>query len=438
MQNHKLALVLAAILVSPIASAEINFRTDQPVNFYNGIDMNDYPIQNLGAPQSNVDAVRMQELSQMLNRTNGTLAGNIDFNGNNAELRGGYISNDGDDEGIRVLDSGEVKIENGFLNLSGNSLTGLPVSDNSNDAVRQDQLSNYVKLNGDTLDGNLSFNNQYYIRGLQDPVNSQDAATKSYVESYSDTNDNVISDDQDLSIVTDSSNGGPITIDIDNGSSVTFTDEYAADDQNLGTSGNQITLDNGSSVTAPYAENADQLDGVQLGSIDWSDTAMNTSDVSKDDVELGNVENIAQSSLAGDQLSWDSTNNELDLSGSLYGDEDAQDAAWSIASGGGNVDVSYDDEGNSVTIGLSGSLYGDEDAQDAVGNIITGSGATSVTYDDSGNSIQISSTDNVEDDQPLSETLTDGNTADQNIDMNAELNAADGKIIVPTGTDAGL
>jgi hypothetical protein len=288
------------------------------------------------------------------------------------------------------------------------------------------------------LGGNLSFNNQYYIRGLQDPVNSQDAATKSFVESYSDTNDNVISDDQDLSIVTDSSNGGPITIDIDNGSSVTFTDEYPADDQNLGTSGNQITLDNGSSVTAPYAENADQLDGVQLGSIDWGDTAMNTSDVSKDDVELGNVENIAQSSIAGDQLSWDSTNNELDLSGSLYGDEDAQDAAWSIASGGSNVDVSYDDAGNSVTIGLSGSLYGDEDAQDAVGNIITGSGATSVTYDDSGNSIQISSTDNVEDDQPLSETLTDGNTADQSIDMNAELNAADGKIIVPTGTDAGL
>lgn len=232
MQKYKLTLVLAPLLILPLVSGEINFRSDQQIDFYNGVDMNNNPLQNLGAPQSNVDAVRMQELSDSLNRTDGTLAGDLNFNGYNAELRGGYISNDGDDEGIRVLDSGEVMIENGQLDLSGNSLTGLPVSDDSTDAVRQDQLSNYVSLNGDTLSGNLSLDNTYYITNLEEPENPSDAATKNYVESYADSNDNTGTDDQDLSIITDSPGGGDTTVGITNGSSVTFTDSNTQlDDQ---------------------------------------------------------------------------------------------------------------------------------------------------------------------------------------------------------------
>ncbi|WP_414836479.1 hypothetical protein [Candidatus Nanohalococcus occultus] len=45
------------------------------------------------------------------------------------------------------------------------------------------------------------------------------------------------------------------------------TDNTGTDDQNLGTSGNDITLENGGSVTAPYADNADLLDGEQLNDI---------------------------------------------------------------------------------------------------------------------------------------------------------------------------
>lgn len=77
------------------------------------------------------------------------------------------------------------------------------------------------------------------------------------------------------------------------------------------------------------------------------------------------------SSIAGDNLAWDSTNNEIDL---------------------------------------GGSLYGDEDAQDAVGTIMTGSGATSVTYDDAGNAITISSTDD--------NTQLDDEAATSNVNIN--------------------
>ena len=248
MDSYKLTAALLLVFTVPSVTGEINFRSDQPVDFYNDVNMNENTISNLSAPEDNLDAVRRQELTQMLNRTNGTLAGNINFNGNNAELNDGYISNDGDDEGLRVLDSGEVRIENGLLNLSGNSLTGLPASDDSNDAVRQDQLSNYVKLNGDTLDGNLSFDNSYYVTDLPEPENPEDAATKSFVESYADSNDEVISDDQKLGI--DSSSTDDI-ITLENGSQVTIDD----DNTQLDDTGASSNIDmNGYDITSTGGE----------------------------------------------------------------------------------------------------------------------------------------------------------------------------------------
>lgn len=183
MESYKLVAVLLLVFTVSSVTGEINFRSDQPVDFYNDVNLNGNTLSNLSAPEDNLDAVRREELTQMLNRTDGTLAGNLNFNGHNTELGDAYISNDGDDEGVRILDSGEVRIEDGVLNLSGNSLTGLPVSEGSKDAVQQGQLSNYVNLGGDTLDGNLSLDNVYYIKDLSNPVNPQDAATKGYVDS---------------------------------------------------------------------------------------------------------------------------------------------------------------------------------------------------------------------------------------------------------------
>jgi hypothetical protein len=64
---------------------------------------------------------------------------------------------------------GSLTLENGQINLLGNSLTGLPVSDDSNDAVRQDQLSGYYKLNGDTLQGDMDLNG-YELKDSSGPV----------------------------------------------------------------------------------------------------------------------------------------------------------------------------------------------------------------------------------------------------------------------------
>lgn len=118
------------------------------------IDMDNYTIRNLGAPEGNLDAVRRQDITGMLNRTNGTLAGTLNFNGYNAELSNGYLSNDGDDEGITVDNSGNVEIT-GELGLQESPVSNIGTPQDNRDAVRQGQLSNYYNLSGDTLDGNL-------------------------------------------------------------------------------------------------------------------------------------------------------------------------------------------------------------------------------------------------------------------------------------------
>lgn len=118
------------------------------------MDMNTYTIRNLGAPEGNLDAVRRQDITGMLNRTNGTLAGTLDFNGYNAELSNGCLSNDGNDEGIKVDDSGNVEIT-GELGLQETPVSNIGMPQDNRDAVRQGQLSDYYNLSGDTLGGNL-------------------------------------------------------------------------------------------------------------------------------------------------------------------------------------------------------------------------------------------------------------------------------------------
>ena len=156
-----------------------------------------------------------------------------------------------------------------------------------------------LRKSGDTMYGDIDMSNNAIID--VDWANS-------------DNPDTTIPDDQTLSTTPDVS-GTDDQISISDGNSITIDDDFEAntDSQTLGTNANQITLTNGGSVTAPYANNADQLDGVQLANIDWADVAMATSDVSKGDVGLGNVLNIDQSTMAGSQLSWDGANNEIDL-----------------------------------------------------------------------------------------------------------------------------
>jgi hypothetical protein len=249
--NTKTVIVALAVLFTiSLSASQLEFRTESPIEFRSSLDLNNNTISDLPDPQTADQAVPESYIStNYLSRTDPTVQGNLALSDNgNIELRNGYISNDGDDEGLRVLDSGEVRIENGILDLSGNSLTGLPDSDDSNDAVRQGQLSNYVKLNSDTLEGNLSFDNQYYVTDLPEPENPEDAATKSFVESYADNNEQVISDDQKLGI--DSSSTDDI-ITLENGSQVTIDD----DNTQLDDTGASSNIDmNGYDITSTGGE----------------------------------------------------------------------------------------------------------------------------------------------------------------------------------------
>lgn len=240
--------------------------------------------------------------------------------------------------------------------------------------------------------GNLSMEDNN-INGLADPEKPQDAATKSYVESYADTNDNVISDDQ-----------------------------------NLGTDGNQIVLDNGGSVTAPYAGNSDLLDGNQPSELNWGNLGIDESDISALNVGLGNVRNVDLNNAAGRSLSYDTNNDQFNINeGSVLSSGNDLDSNGDVSS---LSDVSTSDltEGTNL-------YFSDERALDAIGTAITGDGATTVTYDDSGNTITVSSTDTD------TNTQLDDTGASSDVDMNsntlnnADVQATEG-LQVPTGADA--
>ena len=62
-----------------------------------------------------------QNLSEVL--TQGNVANqSINMNGNNLALNGGYLSNDGGNEGLQIDNSGNVDIPNGNLDMNGNAI----------------------------------------------------------------------------------------------------------------------------------------------------------------------------------------------------------------------------------------------------------------------------------------------------------------------------
>ena len=124
-------------------------------------------------------------------------------------------------------------------------------------------------------------------------------------------------DNQNLQAVT--RDGQTVTIPIEGGDNTSFTDENGTDDQALGTSGDEITLDNGGSIKAPYADDADKLDGVQLASINWSDVELDESHISASDVGLSNVRNIDLSDTGGSYITYDAANEEFNVVASNMG-----------------------------------------------------------------------------------------------------------------------
>lgn len=159
--------------------------------------------------------------------------------------------------------------------------------------------------------------------------------------------------------------------------------------------------------------NANNLAGTELSqSVSTSDTSISVVDASvfpatpflatiddNSNIEIVKVTSVSSNTLTVERGKEDTTAQSFDtgvqieqrftagMYENLTNTEESQDAAWSIASGGSNISVGYDDTNDSVSIDFTGTLYSDEDAQDAVGGILN----ADFNYDDAGNSIALAS-----------------------------------------------
>lgn len=237
--NNKILLttITFALLVTGSA-AQLEFRTESPIDSYSNFDMNGNLITNLSNPQDPQDAVNQRfaftnfvdqdgdtllgdlylngndiygvgrlELENGTNITgslevNGTTTtqGNINLRGNKINLQNGYITNDGGNGGIKIEDNGNVKIPSGGLDVDsvayvGNDLrlddtdgqqyiTVANDSDNLNFAEAGGTSFNKASINARTVEipnGNLEMNSNA-IKNLAAPIDSNDAVRLQYVE----------------------------------------------------------------------------------------------------------------------------------------------------------------------------------------------------------------------------------------------------------------
>ncbi|WEL19805.1 beta strand repeat-containing protein [Candidatus Nanohalococcus occultus] len=161
------------------------------------------------------------------------------------------------------------------------------------------------------------------------------------------------------------------------------TDNTGTDDQNLGTSGNDITLENGGSVTAPYADDADLLDGEQLNDI------LNDKNTQ---VENTDWNTLTEPGMYGVSIS-SGLNSSLNQPSSAY-----SYGHLIVTEGSGNqgimqMYVSHHTSDNGALWIRSGWSNGGWDSWQAF---------TTKSW--------VNSNDDVEDTQTLSETLSDGNS----------------------------
>ena len=176
------ALILASVTS---ASAEIDFRSDQPIDFYNPIDLNNNEIRNF----FNQSCGRDQAVKDVYNNgtfecapaggldtaveVNNTLVKNIDANGYQITNLG--PSNSAND----AARYGEV------LKLEGDTMRG-PIDMNGYNinGVDQIQFESGFNIEGDlnTSGGDINLDNGL-INNVSDPLDSNDAVPRSYIDS---------------------------------------------------------------------------------------------------------------------------------------------------------------------------------------------------------------------------------------------------------------
>ncbi|MEF8880781.1 MAG: hypothetical protein V5A72_03050 [Candidatus Nanohaloarchaea archaeon] len=377
---------------------------DADVRIYSGkLDMNSNPIMNLPSPTDPSEAVRKLFVESNFVSVDGdTMLGDLDMNGNNLTdvgyinmtsgieiqgdidtsggeisteggniiLNGGYLSNDGDNEGISVDNSGNVQVPSGNLGVSGTT-----------DSVDLDNPGNAISINS----------NQYVIPS------------------------GVIGSDELASNAVTSSGG----------------------ELDSSVAGNQLNLNSGSLGVVEGSGSdldADLLDGVQLSNINWSDVAMQQSDVSPSDVNLNTLTpgtGISGSGYDGTtartwSVDW-SAANDLNSGGGISDFSNAGD----LGTGGDILDGNVENAelaNSAITVSSGSHLTG--------GGSVSLGGSTTLNVDassvlSSGNDIDGSGNVN----HGLGATLNDGSSANQNIDMsgNAIIFGAASNAAPPTG-----
>ncbi len=204
---------------------------------------------------------------------------------------------------------------------------------------------------------------------------------------------------------------------------------------NIGNLGGDGIVNTGN--IASNAVSSSELDETDTYDLSWGNLDIDESDVSASDVGLGSVENIAQSSMGGSGLSWDGTNEELDVntgnaltissdnvavaSNSIGSSELVNDditvSSGSHLTGGGSVSL-----GESTTLNVDeGSVLGSANDFDSSGNIDDWSGANDL--DGSGNL------------DPASDVDMNGNSIDNAEQVNADDISASQTFRFPVGAN---
>ncbi|MFB6159416.1 MAG: hypothetical protein ABEJ95_07235 [Candidatus Nanohalobium sp.] len=129
MKHTKTLLTTALILLTATTTAELNFKTQNPINFHSNINMQNNQIQNLSTPVNSNDAVRLQDLGNYVNRSGDTMNGYLNMNGNNITAvdnlkTGGQNITVRDTKNnqdiMRLKQGGNIEIPNGNLDMGGN------------------------------------------------------------------------------------------------------------------------------------------------------------------------------------------------------------------------------------------------------------------------------------------------------------------------------
>ncbi|QGA80261.1 hypothetical protein [Candidatus Nanohalobium constans] len=250
----KAIMILALIICVYTATADMEFRSSTPIDVYSQFNMHNNQITNLQNPGADSHALNLGYANEKYLQRNGdSIDGNLDMQ-NNRILNLPTPASGTDPATKNYVDTQvtstpqslsqvleEENTANQSIDMDQNRIRNLAQPKTSNDSVTLGYANNaYLQRNGDSIDGNLdmkgnSINNIGEITGnnninnsiqfksnsinfnqdgagtilklqetgqinatnsritnLKDPSNPQDAATQSYVQSYSKTNDQYI------------------------------------------------------------------------------------------------------------------------------------------------------------------------------------------------------------------------------------------------------